>query len=100
MGEERTSNHTLTVGAASVEVSPDLRGNAIRTAIVITNVSTAGQVIKLSWGQEAVAGQGIVLYPTASWSETLDNRFTPNLLQLFAIADAAGGTLAIHERVI
>jgi hypothetical protein len=39
-----------------------------------------------------------VLYPTSSWCESIDSRFIPSNLRIFAVADVAG-TIAVHERV-
>lgn len=95
---EDIRNATLTVGATAVLVSPEaLRGQ--RVAITLVNASSAGQVISLSWGQEAKTSAGIVLFPSAGWSESVDTAFIPSNLPIWAIASAAGGTLAIQERI-
>ena len=98
--EELIRNETQTIGTTAVIVAESVMPPNIRRAIVFTNVSTAGQVITLSWGKEATAGAGITLYPAGSWSETLDARFTPSQERIWAIADAITGTLAIHERLV
>jgi hypothetical protein len=87
----------ITVGATSTEISPDL--STERIVYVITNTSTAGQIISLGIGKEAVAGRGIILYPTGSWAESIDSAFHPTKARITAIASAAGGALTIHERV-
>lgn len=46
----------------------------------------------------AVAGQGVFLYPTGSWSESVDSAFIPSSKPIWAVASAAGATLSIHER--
>lgn len=88
----------LTVGASVVEVSPEMGNDFQRSTLVLTNVSTAGQLISISWGKDAVTGQGVVLYPGGSWQESYDVIFRPLNLRITAIADAAGGLLAVHER--
>lgn len=95
---EAIRNTALTIGTTNVSVAPQLFEGQ-RKAIVITNTSTGGQAITISWGQNAAAGQGIVLYPAGSWSESLDSAFVPSNLGIFAISSAAAGTIAIHERV-
>jgi hypothetical protein len=96
--EEEIRNSAATVGASSIQVAPPLiKGQ--RNAITIVNVSTAGQNISLSWGQEATANIGIVLYPGGSWSESYDSAFIPSNLGIWAVSSAANGVLAIHERI-
>jgi hypothetical protein len=91
---------TITVGATSTELSPDIRSSGQRQAIVITNTSTGGQVVTLAFGKDAVASVGIVLYPTGAWAESIDSAFIPSNERITAIASAAAGTVTIHERVI
>jgi hypothetical protein len=89
---------TLTIGASVSEVSPEL-GTGQRVLLSLTNASAGGQVISLAWGQDAVANSGVVLYPGASWSESIDAKFTPLNSRITAIASLAGATLAVLERV-
>ena len=89
----------VTVGASSVEVSPET-GRKQRSVLVFTNNSTAGQKITLAWGKDAVSGQGVVLLPGEHHVESIDKGFLPLNLRIAAIADAANGTLAIHERLL
>jgi len=95
---ESVRNGVATVGTSVVQVSPQVQTGQV-TARVFTNVSTGGQAISLSWGGDAVAGSGVVLYPAGSWSESLDSVFIPSNLSVSAIASAANGSLAIHERI-
>jgi len=88
----------ITVGASSIEVSPEIYTGK-RVVVVITNVSTGGQVVTLAVGKEATAGTGIVLYPTGAWAESEDASFKPTKQRITAIASAAGGAVTIHERV-
>jgi len=90
---------TVSVGATSVQVSPET-GSKQRQALVLTNTSTGGQVISLAWGRQAVAGKGIVLSPQEHHVEAIDHGFVPLNFEINAIADGAGGSLAIHERLI
>ena len=95
---ENIRNGTQTIGTTAVIVVPPLmRGQ--RTALTIINTSTAGQTISRSLGEEAVAGNSIVLYPGGSWSESRDSVFVPSNERVWAIASAAAATIAIHERV-
>ena len=89
---------TITVGTSSVEVATQVsRGN--RSSLVLTNTSNGGQVISVGVGQEAVAGSGIVLPPGAVLSEYIDPSFKPTTARITAVSSAAGGTLAVYERV-
>jgi len=96
--KENIRNASVTVGTTSILVSPSVLDDE-RRVIVIVNTSTGGQIVSLSWGQEAAALKGIVLTPNGSWSESIDTAFTPNPSQVYAIASAAGGTIAVHERI-
>ena len=96
---ENVRDTVVTIGTASTLLSIDKIGSTKRTALVITNTSTAGQVLSFAWGKAAVAGSGVVLYPGGSWSESVDNRFTPSPKEIFGISSAAGGTAAVSERL-
>lgn len=71
-----------------------------RTLIVITNTSTAAQVINLSIDQEAVAGVGIQLSPGGVFQDSRDGGYFPTNKQINVISSAAGGSIAIQERVL
>lgn len=89
---------SLAVGASVVEVSPETGTNQ-RTLLCLSNVSIGGQIIYIGVGADAVANAGIVLQPTESYTEAIDTAFTPSNLRFTALASAAGGVLAIHERI-
>jgi len=96
---ENIRDSTLTIGTISVVlVLQHIPGE--RTALAITNTSTAGQTLSMAWGKVAVAGQGVVLYPGGSWSESIDSRFTPSEKEVQTVSSAAGGTAAIHVRTV
>lgn len=97
---DEVRNASVSVGTSATLVAEQLLYGQ-RKAIVLTNISTGGQVIYLSVGQQPSAtGSGIPLYPAGSWSESLDSAFIPTNAQIWAISTAAAGTLAIHERLI
>lgn len=96
---EDQRNASVSVGTASTLLAEEQYGQQRRTLISITNTSTAGQIITLSFDKEAVAGQGIPIYPSGAWSEAEDAVFKPCQKRIFAISDAANGTVAIQERV-
>jgi len=95
---ENIRNANVAVGTSAVLVSPQLLQGQ-RQVITLVNTSTAGQIITLSWGQEASALSGIVLTAYGSWSESIDSAFIPSNANIWAISSAANGTLAIQERV-
>jgi hypothetical protein len=86
----------LTVGTSPVEVSAETSRQ--RQILVIVNTSAGGQNIAIAWGKDAVAGTGLVLKAGAVWTETIDSTYRPSNLRITACSDAAGGTLAVHER--
>ena len=95
---EKIRNASVSVGTSSVLVSPELMEGE-RRVLVITNTSTGGQSISVSWGETAVAGRGIYLTPNSTWSESVDSGFIPHWASVEAVSSAASGTLAVHERV-
>lgn len=98
---ENLRNDSVTVGTSAVTVSLEQNNpNAQRSMIVLTNISTGGQTIYLAFGAEAKASQGIALAVGGYHAEALDAGFKPTNQQITAIASAAGGTLAVHERII
>lgn len=90
---------SVTVGTTSSNISPYLE-STLRKVLVITNTSTNGANITLSWGSPAIAGYGIVLNPSGSWSESIDSAYVPSIQDIWAISSVANGTLAIQERII
>lgn len=88
----------FTVGATAVQVSDRVEEGEL-LEIQFTNTSTGGQIIYLTDGQPAVAGQGIVLYPTGGHSEAADPAYNPSNLAWSAIASAPGATLAVRRRL-
>lgn len=89
---------TFTVGATATEISPEITGQ--RKVFSITNASTAGQIVTISFGKDAIAGSGIILYPSGAWTESLDNYFRPTNLRISAVSSAVGATVVIHERIL
>ena len=96
---ENVRNASQTIGTTALIVSPELLEGE-RNVIAITNTSTAGQIISISWGSTATALTGAVLYPAGSWSESIDTAFRPSQLAIWAVSSAAGGTIAIEERIL
>jgi len=96
---ENMRNASVSVGTSSVIVAPEVNAGQ-RRVLVLTNTSTGGQNISVSWGETAVSGRGIYLTPNSTWSESVDSGFIPSWKDVQAIANIAGGTLAVHERVI
>ena len=97
--EDNIRNASATIGTTPVIVA-NLLQSGQRTALTFINTSTGGQTITLQWGTQGTStAAGIVLYPAGSWSESYDGFFIPSNLDVWGVASAAGGTLAIQERV-
>jgi hypothetical protein len=89
-------NKNQTINATSAVVSQDRSAlNNSRRAIIITNTSLGGQEITIAVGQEAVAGEGIILYAGGSWDRNPQEN--PPQVQISAISSAVGGTIAVYE---
>jgi len=88
---------TVSVGTTQVLVL-DSPGANTRTDIVITNTSSAGQVISLAIGADAVASSGIVLQPTASIAFSRSQDYEVPQEQIRAVASAANGSVAVWVR--
>jgi hypothetical protein len=82
----------VTVNTSSTSV---LSANANRRGLYIQNTSTSGQIITLRQGANtAVMFEGIVLYPGGTYKMEREDY---HLLEIRAIASAAGGRLSIQE---
>ena len=90
MGNVR--NNQVSITTTAVEVSPAQE----RQELILTNVSTGGEIISISFGGTAVAGTGIVLNPFSVYS-TSDAKSAPST-SISAVCSGAGGLLAIMER--
>lgn len=89
-------NTSVSVGTTAVRVLPDREGlNIKRISYVLQNISSAGQKITLSTGETIAAGTGRTLSVGGSEDRTPDQY--PTQTFIMAIADAAGGTLAVYE---
>jgi hypothetical protein len=72
-----------------------LGANVLRKGLVLTNISTTGQIIYLGLnGAQPVVGSGIALWPGDVWEM---DRYTLVLGAINAIASAASGAMAIQE---
>lgn len=96
--EELTTNYQKTIAATNTPVSEECFQQ--RSAIIITNTSPAAQVITISIGQEAVSGQGIQLSVGGTYQDSKDGSYNPSNKAIYAISSAAGGTIAVHERIL
>lgn len=96
--EELVSNNKATVDGTNIEIAKECYQQ--RSAIIITNTSPAGQVINISIGEEAVIGEGIQLAVGGVYQDTRDGQYLPSNKQINAISSAAGGTVAIQERIL
>lgn len=98
---EINRNETQTIGTSASVISKQMKtNNSTRSSIIIINTSTGGQTISLGIGQEAVSLSGIPLSPGGVWADSRDGIYLPTQEQITAISSAAGGTIAIQERLI
>lgn len=96
---EATRNESVTVGTSSVSISPDSAGK--RRMIYIKNASTDGQNITVVFGNKvAVDKEGVYLAPNDSVVDADSEGYICYKGPIQAIADAAGATLAIMERML
>jgi hypothetical protein len=87
-------NKNVAVGTDNVVVSEAVFGAKRR---LLTLVNTGATNITISFTQEAVANQGVVLYPTGSFTDGSLTQASQDSIN--AISSALGGTLAVYERI-
>lgn len=97
--KELIRNTTLAVGTTPTIVADEQFGTQ-RSVLFITNTSTAGQTVSLSVGDEAVAGEGIVLGAGGFYQDSRDAGYRPSNRRVTAVASAADAAIAIHERIV
>lgn len=95
-----TRSVNVTIGTSSTEIAPEVQRPSLRKLIVMTNISTGGQVISVSDITDAIANTGIVLAVGGSYSEFVDPAFLPSQKPFNAISSGAGGILAVREVII
>lgn len=95
--ETYSINTTATVGATASKISVSKR----RKVLYYRNTSTAAQVITIVFdnlaGGSIVAGSGFVLSPGEFIQDSKSEGYEPWNGEVWAIASAAGATLAITE---
>ena len=97
---ENIRNAVLTIGTSSVVVSEEQSPyNAQRKVILLINTSTSGQKITICPDDDAVVGTGVVIGSGGYYQDSQDAGYKPTNARITAIADGAGATLAIHERI-
>lgn len=98
---ETMSSKEVTIGADASLISEEQTGTNRRNVLIITNTdrNATGGVVYIDFDREAKVGEGIALYPTGTWSETIDNRYNVTKARVFAIASIANTTISIHERI-
>lgn len=87
-------NSLEAVGTSSVMIAPA----RVRNEIVLTNTSTGGETITLSFGSPATANLGVVLKPFSVYYASNTTGFNVYQGEIFAICDGAGGQLSVFER--
>jgi len=89
---------TYTIGAAAVPIGAKING--VRTSVVVSNSSTAGQILTVSFNPAMTVVDGIKLLTGTNYR--FDWYYDGDLVsrQLYAIASGAGGKLYVLERFI
>lgn len=96
---DRVTNKTVSIGTTPIQVAGDVEPGQ-RKFISIINTSTGAQKISLSIGADAIAGQGIVLSPGGSYSDSSDGvSYFPLEYAHNLVADLAGGSVSVIERI-
>ena len=94
MYEENVRNQIIAIGTDPVLVSTAHR----RNEIVITNSSSATQVITISFGDVATALEGVVLQPWSVYYASNTQGFNVFQGDIFVIGSAVSGQISIFER--
>lgn len=99
--EELHRNASVTVGTDSTIVSEE-RNPLVnyRKFISIINTSTSGQVINLTFTDEAGAGIGVQLNVGGYYTESEDAGYKPTNSRISAVSSAASGSVAVAERLV
>ena len=98
---ELIRNTTIAVGTDPVVVSEEQDGiNAERSVLIITNISTGGDVVTISPADEAQANKGIPLSVGGWYADSKDIGYKPTNRRITAIASGATGLLSVHERIV
>jgi len=91
---ENVRNQIVLVDTANVLLSPA----HYRNEIVITNTSSGAQVITISFGDIAIAGEGVVLQPNSVYFGSNTAGFNVFQGDIFIIGNGSGGQVSIFER--
>ena len=96
------NNSTFSIGTTPITLSEQKLNNySERIRLIITNTSTASQVISIAVDGNPVANSGIVLNAGGSIAWSKDNGNLPiQQLRVNAIASAVSGSVAIYEEVL
>jgi len=98
--EDRQRNVGVTVGTTNVEISA-ARNLLVerRKSFTAVNNSTNGQVISITFVDEAGTSTGVPLSPGGFIVMAEDSGYIPPQGRINAISNLAGGTLAIWETI-
>jgi len=90
----------FTIDSSTTEISADHTGSpGKRVRLILVNISTAAQVIKIAVGQEAGANLGIPL-SVGGHIEWIQDVLPITQARVTAYSSAAGGLLSVYEEVI
>lgn len=101
MATEINRNVSIDVNTDPVVISEERNPETnFRKVISIINTSTAAQVISIAFTDEAGAGNGIPLSVGGFYIESQDAGFSVTNSRITAVSSAAGGTVAVMERLV
>lgn len=91
----------ITIGTSIVVVSLDKGASAVkRKALIITNVSTGGQIIRVGIGTDCASNKGLIIYQGGSIERIMTESVDIPQGRITAISNIAGGELNVYEEVM
>lgn len=87
-------NDLIAVGTSSIQLSPA----RVRNEIVLTNTSTTGQTLTISFGTQATANVGVVLKPFSVYFASNTSGFNVYQGDIYVVSDGAAGQISVFER--
>lgn len=99
MATQFVQNDSASVGTTSTEILHNVMGNQKRIEFAITNTSSTQDIYLFIGNIAAVSGAGIKLTPNYSFIQSTDAGSQCWQGPVQAISSAAGGSIAIMQRV-
>lgn len=91
---------SVTLATSNTKISEaKYGGKSKRVVLILTNTSTAGETVSISFDKEAKANQGLVIKAGGVYSASIDSRYDIPQGRVNGIGSAATATLAFHEEI-